>query len=151
MLKYLGLISGLTTLATINFVSAAIAQTATVTFSGTVLPQASFSEPVFRKPEAVSSFGSINTSNELQSVNTTKLSLETHEPVNISISSSVENQDNMTFKLGSKGVTNIMANGESVSLPPGKTDLEMNMLLEKPEASVQGNNHIYNVTITLTP
>lgn len=148
MLRCLGLISGLAIVGTINFASTAIAETGTVTFSGTVLPQASLSEPIFSQPEPVSNFGSINTSNTLQSVNTTKLSLETHEPVNMSISSSVENQENITLKFGSK---NIVTNGESVILPAGKTDLEMNMSFEKPEASVQSNNHIYNVTITLTP
>ncbi len=153
MLKYLGFIyvgltSSLVIVGTINFASTAIAETGTVTFSGTVLPQASFSDPTFDEVEPVSTLGSSNTSNELQSANITKISLETHKPVNVSISSSLESQDNITFNFGSESV---IADGESVSLPAGKTDLEMNMSLDKPEAWEQGNNSTYSVTITLTP
>lgn len=153
MLKYLGvidlgLISGLVIAGTINFASTAIAETGTVTFSGTILPQASFSDPTFGKAEPVYTLGSSNPSNELQSINTTKISIETHKPINVSISSPVDTQDNITLRFGSKS---IMSNGDSVSLPSGNTDLEMNMSLDKSEALAPSNDRTYSVTITLTP
>lgn len=152
VLSNLVLISSFAIASTVNFASTAIAETGTVTFSGTVLPQASLSDPVVGKVEPVSTLGSRETSNDLHWANTTQISLQTHKPVNISISSPVDIQNNITLSFGSESA---IANGESVSLPPGNTNLEMNTSLEKPEALVgnlaPSNNRTYSLTITLTP
>ncbi|MGD1910456.1 MAG: hypothetical protein ACFB2X_06280 [Rivularia sp. (in: cyanobacteria)] len=158
MLKSIALTSGLIVASAIAMENAAFAQSVDVPFSGTVPIQATFTSPTPGEVQPVVSSGSGSTK-RFESQTPAKMTVQTTSDATITVSAprlvSGPNQDPVGtkrtafLKFGSTSVSS-NTNGGSAKLPAGKTDVEVNLLVERPQAFQRGK-YTYVVNLTLTP
>lgn len=157
MFYRLALTSGLTLASLIAISQATLAESVEINFSGTVLPQASFSTPTLGKIETTISGGYSKSQKNFGLVIPTKISVQTSTPTSLSVSSpqfiSGSNPDprgtkyTTALRIGSTTLNNI--DNQSASLPVGQTNLIINTSIERPEAFMPGT-YTYSTVLTLT-
>jgi hypothetical protein len=159
MFHRIALISGLVLATTMLVDKAALAQTADVPFSGTVPYQATFSSVTPGTAEPTISSGSRTVGNVFESVSAATIAVQSSKPTTIAISpprfvsgtspDPVGTKHVAFLKFGSTTASSEVGGGIA-TLPVGNTDLQVNMLVQRPEDFPPGN-YTYAVTLTITP
>lgn len=141
------------------FDRAALAQTTDVPFSGTVSGQAGFDSlnPGTTETKVSSSFNGI--AQQFESLSSATVGVNSSVPAKITISSPqlvsgptpdpAGTTQIAYLKYGSTRVSSDVSGGTG-TLPPGNTDLQVDMLIKRPVAFVPGN-YTYSVKLTITP
>ncbi len=140
---------------TFSFLPSALAQSVDIIFSGVVQDYAVFSPPSWGKIEEFASTSHKST-RDSRTVITAGLSIQSSTSTNITVSSlqpisesktqtkSLGTRDTAAFRLGST-----VDRSEYISLTAGKSNLEMDMLIEKlDELKVGVETYLVTVTIT---
>jgi hypothetical protein len=158
MLYRLALTLGLILASTLAIEQAVLAQSVEVPFNGTVPVQASFSTPTSGSAEPTVSTSS-GSPTQFESQTPATLSVQTSTPATITVSpprfvsGPTPDPTGTTYvgflKFGSTSVSSNV-NGGSAALPQGNHDLEIGMLVERPQAFTPGT-YTYVVNLTLTP
>ncbi|MFW9259022.1 hypothetical protein [Nostoc sp. CALU 546] len=135
---------------------AVLAQSADVPFSGTVPAEASFSSSVPGTAEATISGNSSGISTKLESQTPATIGVQNSTSATVTVSpprlvSGPSADPSGTTHIGflKFGSTNVRSDvgGGSATLPAGNTNLEVNLLVERPVAFTPG---IYSYVVTLT-
>ena len=157
MFYRLALTYGLMLASVIVMEKSALAQSADVSFDGTVPVQATFSTPVPGTAEP--SLGSAMSGNKLESLASTAVSVQSSIPATITVSpprfvSGSTSDPAGTSQIGflKFGSTNVRSDvgGGSTTLPAGNTNLQVDMLVQRPVNFTPGT-YTYAVTLTITP
>lgn len=139
--------------------SAALAQSVDIPFNGTVPVQATFSSPVFGTAEPTISGSSVGISTQLESQTPATVGVQSSTPATITVSppqfvSGPTNDPPGTTYIGflNFGSTSVRSDvgGGIAALPAGSTDLEVSMLVERPDSFPPGT-YTYAVILTITP
>lgn len=155
MFHHLLITSSLVFTSTFIFLPPALAQSVDIIFSGVIQDYAFFSPTSWGKIEELTSNGNKST-RVFSIVITAGLSIQSSTSTNIKVSSlqpisesknqtkSLGTRDKVAFRLGST-----VDRSEYISLPAGKSNLEMDMLMEKlDELKVGVETYLVTVTIT---
>ncbi|MFQ4143376.1 hypothetical protein [Chlorogloeopsis sp. ULAP02] len=119
-----------------------LAQSVDVPFSGTVPVEATFSTPIAGSAEPTTPTNSSEAPTKLESQTPATLSVQTNTPVTITVSPPRFVSGAIPDPVGTKYVgflkfdsTSVSSNvgGGSTTLPEGNTNLEVAMLLERPD------------------
>jgi hypothetical protein len=138
---------------------AVLAQSADVPFSGTVPVEATFTPPASGTAEPTSSSGSGGTPTKLESQTPATIGVQSSTSASVSVSpprlvSGPSADPSGTTHIGflKFGSTNVRSDvgGGSATLPAGNTNLEVNLLVERPVAFTPGI-YTYVVTLTIAP
>jgi hypothetical protein len=159
MLYRLALTFGLILASTLAIEQAVLAQSVDVPFNGTVPVQASFSTPTSGSAEPTISTSSGGIPTQFESQTPATLNVQTSTPTTITvspprlISGPTPDPTGTTYvgflKFGSTSVSSNVGGG-SAALPEGNNNLEVGMLVERPQTFTPGT-YTYVVTLTLTP
>ncbi|MHC0063209.1 hypothetical protein ACWATR_09805 [Nostoc sp. UIC 10890] len=138
---------------------AVLAQSADVPFSGTVPAEASFSSPAPGTAEATISGNSGGISTKLESQTPATIGVQNSTSATVTVSpprlvSGPSADPSGTTHIGflKFGSTNVRSDvgGGSATLPAGNTNLEVNLLVERPVGFTPGI-YTYVVTLTIAP
>ncbi|MBG1265284.1 hypothetical protein [Nostoc sp. WHI] len=138
---------------------AALAQSVDVPFSGTVPVEATFSSPAPSTAEPTISRGSGGIPTKFESQTPASMGVQSNTSATISVSpprfvSGPSADPSGTTYIGflKFGSTNLRSdvNGGSATLPAGNTNLEVDLLVERPVAFTPGI-YTYVVTLTIAP
>ena len=159
MFYRLALTSGLMLASAFALDRAALAQSVDIPFNGTVPVQASFSTPVTGTAEPSFSGSSVETLTQLESQTPATIGVQSSTPATITvspprfISGPTSDPAGTTYigflKFGSTTVRSDVGGG-SAALPAGNSDLEVSMLVGRPDSFTPGT-YIYAITLTITP
>ncbi|WGV25419.1 hypothetical protein [Halotia branconii] len=159
MFYRLALTSSLMLASAIALDQAALAQSADVPFNGTVPIQTTFSNSSGGTAQSTGIVGVNGNANRYESITPATVSVQSTTPATITVSPprlvSGETEDPSGTKhtaFVKFGSTNFRSDvgGGSAPLPAGNTNLEISMLIERPQAFTPGT-YIYVVTLTITP
>ncbi|AFZ22723.1 hypothetical protein Cylst_0366 [Cylindrospermum stagnale PCC 7417] len=138
---------------------AALAQSVDIPFNGVVPIQATFSTPVIGTAEPSISGSSDETPTQLESQTPATIGVASSTPTTITVSpprfvSGPTSDPPGTTYIGflTFGSTSVRSDvgGGSAALPTGSTNLQVNMLVERPDSFTPGT-YTYAVTLTITP
>ncbi|MDM9381423.1 hypothetical protein QUB80_11995 [Chlorogloeopsis sp. ULAP01] len=159
MLYHLTLTSSLILASTLAVDRSVLAQSVDVPFSGTVPVQATFSTPIPGSTEPTIPTNSSGAPTKLESHTPATISVQTSTPATIIVSpprfvsGTTPDPVGTTYvgflKFGSTSVSSNVGGG-STTLPEGSTNLEVAMLVERPDGFTPGT-YTYVVTLTVTP
>jgi len=159
MLYRLALTSSLLLASAFALNRAVLAQSADVPFSGTVPVEATFSSPApgTAEPTIASDSGGIPTKFESQTPATMSVQSSTSATISVSaprlVSGTSVDPSETThigfLKFGSTSLRSDVSGGSGI-LPPGNTNLEVGLLVERPVAFTPGT-YTYVVTLTIAP
>ncbi|MBR8838201.1 MAG: hypothetical protein DSM106950_30410 [Stigonema ocellatum SAG 48.90 = DSM 106950] len=159
MFYRLALTSGLMLASAIAMEQSALAQSVDVPFTGNVPVQATFSTPTPGTAEAKVSVSSGMNGNTFQSQTPATSAVQSTTPATITVSppkfiSGPTPDPSGTNQIGflKFGSTNLRSDvgGGTGSLPAGSTNLQVDMLVQRPGNFTPGN-YTYAVTLTITP
>ncbi len=156
MFYRLAFTSGLLLASSIALAPAVLADTAHIDFSGTIPEKVTFGNVT---PPTVDTIFSGSDLKTFRSSSPARLSVQSNNPATITVSppylvSGPSNDPQGTNHIGflKFGSTNLRSDvgGGSGSLPAGNLDLEVDVLVERPEVFIAGT-YTYAVTLTVTP
>jgi len=154
-----GIGAALTTVSAIALCQSAVAETISVPFEGNVPIQATIVDVNPGTVEIPTTGTSGGNTKVIESFTPATVTVQSNTPANITVeaptlvsgpTSDPAGTTHIGFlKVGSTEIRSDMGEG-TIPLPLGQTDLEVNMLVERPESFAPGT-YTYVVTLTITP